>query len=212
MSGRRLRRTGMIAALILPLLSAPAWSSTLVGLWHMDETGGDVAHDSSGFGNDGTLEHITFASGAYAFNGTSSRVLIGNDSSLNPGDADITISVNVNFDSIHIHDYDLVRKGGSGALYKIEISSTGKARCQFHGSKRSAGIVFGPDLSDGQWHTITCRKTATSISGTVGKASAMRHAVIGSISNRVALSLGGKSSGTQDLYRGLMNEVRIAIG
>jgi hypothetical protein len=207
-----MKRIGMIGALIISFLAAPASASTLAGLWHMDETAGAVAHDSSGFGNDGKLEHVTFASGAYAFNGTSSRVLIGNDSNLNPGDADITISVDVNFDSIHIHDYDLVRKGGSGALYKIEISSAGKARCQFHGSKNDSGIVVGPDLSDGQWHTITCRKTANSISGTVGSATATQHAVVGSISNGVALSLGGKSSGTQDLYKGLMKEVRIAMG
>ena len=87
-----------------------------------------------------------------------------------------------------------------------------EARCQFHGSAHDAGIVFGPDLSDGQWHTITCRKTANSISGTVGSAFAAKHVVVGSISNGVALSLGGKSSGTQDLYEGLMDEVRVTIG
>ena len=206
---------GMIGAVILPLLPASAWASTVVGLWHMDETSGSIAHDSSGFGNDGQLQHIKFASGAYSFNGTSSRVLIPDDPSLDPGLKDITISLQVKFTQAPgsaVHDYDLVRKGALGTFYKIEISLQGKARCQFHGSANGAGIVFGPDLSNGQWHTIICRKTATSISGTVGAASATKQVAVGSISNGVALSLGGKSSGTQDLYKGLMDEVQVAIG
>jgi Concanavalin A-like lectin/glucanases superfamily len=215
MRGTRLGSIGVVLALILATLATPAWASTTVGLWHMDETSGSVAHDSSGSGNDGHLQHITFASGAYAFNGTSSRVLIPDDTSLNPGTKDITISLKVKFTqkpSKAVGDYDVVRKGTDGSLYKIEISLQGRARCSFHGSKNAGGLEFGPDLSDGQWHTITCRKTATSVSGTVGSASKSQHVVIGSISNGVALALSGKSSGTQDLYKGLMNEVRITVG
>lgn len=214
-SGPRLGKIVMIGVLILAWQATPAWASSTVGLWHMDSTSGSVAHDSSGSGNDGHLQHITFASGAYSFNGTSSRVLIPDDPSLDPGSRDITISLKVKFTqkpSRAVHDYDVLRKGGGGPLYKIEISLHGRARCQFHGSKKGAGIEFGPDLSDGQWHTITCRKTTTSISGTVGNSSTSQHVAVGSISNGVALALGGKSSGTQDLYKGLMDEVRIVFG
>ena len=204
----------LLALLLASALAFPAHSSaaSVVGLWKMDETSGQVATDSSGYHNDGALKDVTLEGDAYSFNGSSSRVLVPSDGSLNPGAGDISITVEVNFPSIHIHDYDLLRKGGDGQLYKIEIARTGKARCQFHGTDRDDGLVFGPNLADGQWHTITCTKTASRISGTVDGHTATHAATIGSISNGTALSFGGKSSGTQDLYRGLMRNVSIAIG
>jgi hypothetical protein len=198
---------------MVPLTMAHA--ATTVGLWHMDEGSGSTANDSSGHTNDGKLQNIQFTSGAYGFNGHNSRVLVPDSSSLDPGSSDVTISVKVKFSvkpSHSVHDYDLVRKGGNGNYYKIEITDQGKARCQFHGSSGEAGIAFGPNLADGQWHTITCTKTGSRISGQADGASSSRGAHIGSISNNVPLSLGGKSSGSQDLYQGLMDEVKITIG
>lgn len=205
-------KTLPLLCVLVVFAAVPASASTTAGLWHMDETSGTVAHDSSGHHNDGRLEHVAFASGAFSFNGTDSRVLVPDDPSLDPGSADISMSVQVDFDSIHIHDYDLLRKGTSGEFYKIEIASDGKARCQFHGSSHDAGFVFGPDLADGTWHTITCTKTGSRISGTVDGRTASRNVSIGSIANHEALSFGGKASGPQDLYRGLMREVQITIG
>jgi hypothetical protein len=180
----------------------------------MDETSGSIANDSSGHNNDGKLQNIKFSSGAYEFNGHNSRVLIPDSSSLDPGNSDITISLKVRLTikpSRSVHDYDLVRKGSS-SYYKIEITEQGRARCQFHGSSGEAGLVVGPNLADGKWHTISCTKTSSNISGKADGASASHGAHVGSISNGVALSLGGKASGTQDLYQGFMDEVKITIG
>jgi Concanavalin A-like lectin/glucanases superfamily len=196
-----------------PLMAAQA--ATIVGLWHMNETSGSTANDSSGHHNDGKLQNIQFTSGAYQFNGHNSRVLVPDSSSLDPGNSDITISLQVKFTarpSRSVGDYDLLRKGDGNSFYKIEISEQGKARCQFHGSSGDAGLVFGPDLSNGQWHTITCSKTGTRISGTVDGKGSSRGAHVGSISNNSPLSFGGKASGSQDLYQGLMSEVKITVG
>ena len=109
----------LVVSAAIPLSDVQA--ATTVGLWHMDETSGSAAHDSSGHGNDGKLQNVQFASGAFSFNGHNSRVLIGNSSSLNPGSADITISLKVKFSvkpSHSVHDYDLVRKGNGGTFYK----------------------------------------------------------------------------------------------
>ncbi len=205
--------TFLVGALVLA--GSPVSAATTVGLWHMDETSGSTAVDSSGHHNDGKNSNIAYAAGAYGFNGRSSRVLVSDDASLDPGSTDITIALKVRFTvapSRAVHDYDLVRKGDSSTFYKIEITLEGRARCQFHGSSRDGGLVFGPDLSDGQWHTITCTKTSSKIAGSVDGRSASRSVQIGSISNGVSLSLGGKSSGTQDLYLGSMDEVKITIG
>jgi sialidase-1 len=198
-------------ALVAPVRAVQA--ATTVGLWHMDS--GPTAVDSSGHHNDGHLQNVQVASGTYDFNGHSSRVLVPDDPSLDPGSGDITISVKVKFTarpSHSVHDYDVIRKGGNGSFYKIEITNTGRARCQFHGSSGAQGIVLGPDLSNGQWHTIECTKTSSKIEGRVDGHAASHNAHIGSISNGTALSFGGKSSGSQDLYQGQMDEVRITIG
>ena len=196
--------TGAILMTCL-VLSAPADATTTTALWHMDETSGTTAFDSSGNNNNGALTSVALSSPgfdgtgrAYSFNGTSSKVLVPDSASLNPGSSSISVTVHVKFTvkpPPGVGDYDLVRKGKS-IYYKIEITNLGKARCQFHGSTASRGLVFGPDLSNGVWHTITCTKTGTQIIGVVdGTITASRTVTIGSISNTTSLSLGGKCRG-----------------
>ena len=214
-SGRVLLISPVLALAAAMTQAGTAQAAQTVGLWHMDEHSGSTAADSSGHHNDGHLQNVQFVGGAFGFNGHNSRVLVPDDPSLDPGNNDITISVKVKFTvkpSHSVHDYDLVRKGGNGSFYKIEIANNGRARCQFHGSSGGQGMVFGPDLSNGQWHTIECTKTGSRIEGKVDGHPASRSAHIGSISNGTALSFGGKASGSQDLYQGLLDEIRIVIG
>lgn len=222
-----MRRTMVMSVVGALSLLSVAWTpsaaaQTTAGLWHMDERSGGIASDDSGNANDGMLKDIAFVSpgddgtpGAYGFNGTSSKVLVPNAASLNPGADNITVEVHVSFTVIppaKVGDYDLMRKGTSN-YYKVEIVGNGRARCQFHGTRSGAGLVFGPVLADGRWHTISCTKTATLIRGTVdGTASATKNVAVGTITNSVPLSLGGKADGTQDLYNGSMDEVSITIG
>lgn len=219
---RRIVSIGGIAlGLVMTIQVGPAQAATIAGLWHLDETSGTTAFDSSGNGNDGALTAISFVSpgfdgtgGAYSFNGTSSKVLIPSSASLNPETANVSMTVHVKFSQLPggAGDYDLLRKGKS-IYYKIEIASSGQARCQFHGSSNGKGLVFGPNLADGQWHTITCTKTANSITGIVdGSITKTKIVTIGSITNTVALSLGGKAEGNEDQYKGVMDEVSITVG
>lgn len=212
---------GIALSIALAAQATPAQAASAVGVWHMDETSGTTALDSSGNGNNGASSNIAFVTpgfdgtgGAYSFDGTTSKVLIPNSASLNPGTANVSVTVHVLFTAkpTGSGDYDLLRKGKS-IYYKIEIATSGQARCQFHGSTGGSGLVFGPNLADGRWHTIMCTKTATGITGIVDGASTKSKTVrIGSITNTVALSLGGKAEGNQDLYPGVMDEVSIALG
>jgi hypothetical protein len=216
-----LKVVGVILSVALAIQATPAQAQSAAGTWHMDETSGTTAFDSSGNGNNGALTAVSFVSpgfdgtgGAYSFNGTSSKVLIPNSASLNPGTSNVSVTVHVEFTVIPpgSGDYDLLRKGKS-IYYKIEIATSGQARCQFHGSTDGRGLVFGPNLADGRWHTITCMKTSTGITGVVdGTYTKSKTVTIGSITNTVALSLGGKAEGNEDQYRGVMDEVNIAVG
>jgi len=194
----------------------PAFAAT-VGLWHMDESSGQMV-DSSGSGNAGTLQNITRVSPgyngggrAYSFNGSSSRVIIQNSSSLNPGSKTITITAHVKFTSrpsASVGDYDLVRKGSG--IYKMEIFGSGQAFCRFQGTSGSLSVKAGPDLSNGSWHTIVCKKTSSGITLTVDGSSTSRSGNVGSISSSAPLILGGKPNASGDWYQGVMDEVSIS--
>jgi hypothetical protein len=198
-----------------------ARAATTVGLWHMDESSGAMV-DASSFRNDGSLSNVTRVSPgyggsarAYRFNGSSSKVTVPNDASLNPGSQNVTITARVKFPdrpSAAIGDFDLVRKqAGGGATYKMEILGTGRAFCRFSGTAGGTSITAGPDLSDDRWHTIVCRKTSSRITLTVDGSSFSKSVNVGSISSSIVLMLGAKPGGG-DWYNGVMDEVSIAFG
>ena len=218
---RRVLSASMVVASVFVLMGAPptAAAARRVAWWHMNAATGPMI-DASGHGNDGTLEDIRRVSPgydgkgrAYRFNGTSSRVIVGSDASLNPGPRNITLTVHVKTGvqpPPSIGDYDLLRKGSG--IYKMEIMGSGQASCRFQGSTGSVSIEAGPNVADGRWHAITCRKTPSRIRLTVDGASWSEVGHAGSISSRSSLALGGKPNASGDRYRGVMDEVSIAFG
>ncbi|MGH2630932.1 MAG: LamG-like jellyroll fold domain-containing protein [Actinomycetota bacterium] len=220
MCSRSLRLTTLLSAIVLATLlpAVSASAATTVALWHMNESSGPMV-DSSSFGNDGTLSNVTRVSGsfngskAYSFNGSSSKVTVSNDASLNPGSQNVTITVHVKFSQVpsaSIIDYDLVRKQSGAGTYKVEILRTGKAFCKFRGTSRNVAITAGPNLADNAWHTIVCTKTSSSVRLTVDGTSFVKNGSVGSITNAKAVFLGSK--GGADWYKGLMDEVSIVFG
>jgi len=208
-------------ALSIVLLGTPATASpTVVALWHMDETSGVSALDATGNGHVGANTNIAFASpgfdgagGAYSFNG-SSRVVIPDSPGLNPGSQDITLIAHVKTSTLpgSVGDYDLIRKKKASQVYKMEILGTGTGYCQFKGTTASVAVKGGPNIVDGQWHTIVCTKTSTQATLTVdGVLVGTKVRTAGSISPPIALYLGQQPDGS-DAYTGLMDEVSVTIG
>ena len=108
----------MMGALATPAQAIPA----LAALWHMDESVGTTLFDASGLGNDGVATSVSFVKpgfdgggGAYSFNGVSA-VVIPNSPSLNPGTADIVLTVHVRTSVLPgpVGDYDILRKKQNG--------------------------------------------------------------------------------------------------
>ena len=79
------------------------------------------------------------------------------------------------------------------------------------GTSGSLSVKGGPDLSDGGWHTIVCKKTSSGITLTVDGSSTSRGGTVGSISSSASLILGGKPNASGDWYKGVMDEVSISI-
>ena len=136
-----------------------------VGSWHLDETSGTVANDSSGYANNGTVTSPIWTAagkigGCLGFNGTSSQVQI-----TNPLSADFSIAFWVK----------TTQTGGTGQWYNgvglVDGDVAGPAN-DFGTALCGAKLAFGvgnPDLTilsttainDGAWHHCVATRAQT---------------------------------------------------
>lgn len=189
-----------------------------VAVWHMDALG--TMTDSAGT-NNGTLYGVGldpagYLGAAYSFNG-SSWVSVPNAAALNPGSANVKISLAIKTTAAPpptVQDWDLARKGlyTSGSEFKIEYYPSAQVGCAFNGSQGMSGEhPAGPRLNDGKWHTIECRKTATAISTVVDGTTVYSAAVaVGSISNSADVAIGARPG--SEYFQGSIDEIVIAYG
>jgi hypothetical protein len=190
-----------------------------VAAWHMDEPAGStVAHDPVG-GHDGTMHGVTagiapgFLGTAFSFNGAG-WISVPSAPALNPEGANFTVTIHLRtVDAPATPDWDLIRKGlftSAGGEYKVEFQPTGQASCGYMGSQGSSELIAGPSLDDGDWHTIQCVKTATSIALIVDGQAASKPATIGSISNSADLVIGARPG--SEFFVGSLDEASVVVG
>jgi hypothetical protein len=197
-----------------------ASASTAAALWHMDETSGTVMADASGHSNNGTLHNVTLGAAgkygkSYTFGGSTAKsyVDVPNSASLNPGSANITISLWLRTFSLpKSGDFDLVRKGVFTAPeYKVELLQSGAIQCTFRGTTSNHNATGGSGLNNGAWHHIQCIKTGAQLQTVIdGTVVATTNAVVGSISNTYAVDIGAYPG--SDWYKGKLDEVSITTG
>jgi hypothetical protein len=218
--GSTLRVAATATSAATALVQGSSTQTGLIALWHMDETSGTVMYDSAGSHN-GTLYSTQlglpgFSGTAYGFNGSSSYVSVPSTSDLNPGSADITITIHLKTTGTPPPppaDWDLIRKGlytSTGGEYKMEFQQSGQASCGFHGSVGYSELAAGPALNDGRWHTIECVKTSTAIEVIVDGQTYSQAATIGTIANTDAVVIGARPG--SDWYQGELDEASIQIG
>ncbi len=202
---------GNTSALSLDAKAVTPWVTTPVGrgYWPMDELSGTTMNDTEGV-SPGTLQNVRvgvpgWSNTAYRFDGTSSQVIVANDSPLNPGAHRMKMGMRVKTTTVPATpDYDLFRKGQApGQEYKMEIQPNGQLSCTFDGSVGHATIQNGPRLDDGVWHTVECTKEDTTVTLTIDGISWTKTVTIGSISNSNDLVIGAYPA--YDFYKGDMD-------
>jgi hypothetical protein len=192
----------------------------VTALWHMDETSGNLMHDSAG-PHSGTLQAIQVGlpgstGTSYGFNGRNSYVSVPSAGDLSPGTANITLTIH--FKTTEVPgpgpaDADLIRKGTyapGSSEYKVELQHSGRASCGFEGLAGYSELIAGPRLNDGHWHTVQCIKAPTAIQLVVDGKMFTQPANIGSIANAAPVVIGARPGG--DWYAGNLDEVSIQIG
>ncbi len=211
-------------------LPTAAGATTVVAQWDMSEFETTTMADSSGNGNDGAMYNVVSLGEGHVFDGGTSKIVVPDSPSLNPGSQDFSFSVTVHTDAIPPagEDYDLLRKGVSstrGGEYKIEminVNGKAKALCLVKDSARHSSSIRGGgplNLADNQPHTIKCKKTASSLSVQVDARPLLtKAATLGSVNNTQSLTIGVKlpNSPENDLasgdwYKGVMSSANISV-
>ncbi|HEX6148155.1 LamG-like jellyroll fold domain-containing protein [Nocardioides sp.] len=219
------------AATVIPT----AAHADVVARWQMNEgRGASVMGDSAAAGGANKGRIVSVRTGArglvsgrsYRFNGATSYVRVRDSASLDPGNRRITLRATVRTVNRAMPDdsYDLVRKGYQttrGGDWKMEIKrgrnhSVGRLHCVFKGvmpggRSRTVKRVARVDIVDGRIHTVACRRTATAVHAVVDGRVFTNRRVSGHISNNQPVIVGAKTNG-DDVLRGRLDEVRIAIG
>jgi concanavalin A-like lectin/glucanase superfamily protein len=115
---------------------------------------------------------------------------------------------------------NLIQKGQSttaGGQFKIQLPG-GKAQCYFKGPLGKDGVGYQVPLDDGQFHTLLCVKTASSVTLYVdGVKRATKTGPIGTMNNTFPVSIGGKPQCDQikvtcDYFGGIVDYVKITKG
>jgi Concanavalin A-like lectin/glucanases superfamily len=224
---RRRRRpllASVIVAVVGMLMASPAAWAVLVAAanWQMNETSGQM-RDSSGKLNHGTPTDVLRTGSTYRFNGSTSRVAVPDtNNSLDPLGKDITLRARVKVTNEPMDDdsYDVVRKGFSGTPggdYKMEVFRTsnpavGRLHCVFKGTGGTVKNLAPPDIVDGGWHTLECKKTSNSVVARVDGQPYTATGTAGSISNAKEVLVGAKKTNPfDDMFEGEMDFVSIVI-
>jgi hypothetical protein len=215
--------------------AAQVSASSVIADWEMNEgPGATVAHDSGPNGLSATVGNVIQTGqkdGARTFYRypygppnttppTTPRLVLANSSALNPGTRDFTIS----FTYRTTHNFgNIIQKGqhgASGGYFKIE-QPLGHLTCLFRGlvNGQLNGVLVNSasGLDNGQWHTVTCTRTASQVTLTVDGKTTHKTGQSGNISNTVPLTIGGKTNCDQvkvtcDFFSGDIDRVEIEAG
>ena len=127
-------------------IHAAAPTNGLVGYWNFDEGSGTVANDTSGSGNNGTINGASWiagkiGSGALSFDGTGNYVNLGSPSSLDFSQENaFTISAWV---------YPDGAIGSYAAIFSRGGVNVGNTNTVYHLSSNNAGTGWSATISDG---------------------------------------------------------------
>ena len=169
---RALGLAPVLLVLALPGSSAAAGSS-VVGLWHLDEASGTVATDSSGNGNNGTVsggaQWVPGRFGAaLSFDGSSARVRVPDDPSLEPAAA-VSVSAWLKQGGSPGHDWYILAKGATGCIaasYGL-YSGPGGGLAFYVADTRGKAYYRSPDAGAGvwndKWHLVVGTFDGTSV-------------------------------------------------
>ena len=206
-----------IATFAIPTSASAAWEE--VATWHMELNEHLRMRDASTSipKNNGATTDIRVVDGwdgrGYKFDGTTSRAVVPDHASLDPGTRPVRITTHAKFRYLPVSGvYLLVGKGvAKTTSYKMLIGPSGRAVCSFNGSLRAASVRNHLSLAGTQRHAIVCTKSKRWISIAIDGVVTSLRVHIGAISNDRRLVVGAGANGGSAFLGGL-DETTISVG
>jgi len=191
-------------------------SDSLVGYWKFDEGSGNIAYDSSGNGNDGTIYTATWVDGkvgkALGFNGIDSYVSIPDSSSLDISGNQMSVEFWVKFDSLIDGSSPYMKFYDKGNAYNSAMLETGNIRFTFWVAGDSSANLDSSRTSwlAGTWYHIAEVYDGNVMSIYVNGALDNSMPMTGNIaSTTYPIALGAYTLGGQYFLHGAMDEFKI---
>jgi hypothetical protein len=188
----------------------------LAGHWKLDEGAGTVAHDSSGYGNDGTLINSPVWQtgtlvGALEFNGTGNQhVSVPDHSSLEPNDITIALWIKpLGFTQSTATAFIAKRAATSNGYFLFYMNSTQTIQFDWGGSATRWDTTYSPPTNTWTHIAITRNNSGRALYVNGGLYSSTANAGGTAINTTVALRIGLNSYDYAYDYNGLMDDVRI---
>jgi hypothetical protein len=191
---------------------ANAQDPNLVGWWKLDEASGTTARDSSGFGNNGTLNNgPTWVTGrigdALDFDGTDDYVDCGDDESLNIT-GNITLSLWVNTDTVASGTHrSYLLKGDTS--YALKQNSWGNIEFFVYIGGWQAVTLPADESFNGVWHHLAGTYDGSQIKLYVDGILRDTKNYTGAIGTNTAIVSIGSDSGTRRYCDARIDDVRI---
>jgi len=213
------KSTTFLTVLVLLSSLTASVSGGLVGHWALDEGSGSIAADSSGHGNQGTLQGDPqwidgFIGGALSFNGTTDYVDCGSGASLNITEK-ITMAVWVKIDQFQ--DWDgIITKGINQAPYAMQMWGDGSLRFAANWDAPTGAVGGGTwnsntKMTAGEWvHAVTTYDGSTIrfyLNGQKDSLEVAQNLTFGTVNE--SLTLGCDFPGGDEYFNGAMDDVRI---
>ena len=204
-----------LTCLALVLCTAGVASAELVGYWKFDESSGTVAADSSGTGNNGTLNGVPQwvtgkLGGALDFDGGADYVEIPHSPSLSITDA-ITIAAWTNMRANASGEMAIVSKGGwavNDLPYELTETPGDVIFWQFYNDAgRDSCSPNSPPVSE--WHHITATYDGTIFKCYIDGVLAEEWGYVGKMpQNTASVTIGRRSRGGT-FFNGMIDDVAI---
>ena len=186
-------------------MAAPANAAvdTPVAVWQMNETAGSQMVNSVADNLHGTIGNDVGKTGSgYNFTNVNPNqppanpqriVQVPHSNLLNPGTGDFAVEFRLRTTRSFGNVVQKGQAGARGGYFKFQ-SPSGKISCLFRGSAGSSTASSGSvRINDGQWHTVRCERTSSSVVMTVdGAVTGRNRNATGTIANTRPLTIAGK--------------------
>jgi Laminin G domain len=208
-------------------MAAPANAAvdTPVAVWQMNETTGNQMVNSVADNLHGTIGNDVGKTGSfYNFTNVNPNqppanpqriVQVPHSNLLNPGTGDFAVEFRLRTTRPFGNVVQKGQAGARGGYFKFQ-SPSGKISCLFRGSAGSSTASSGSvRINDGQWHTVRCERTSSSVVMTVdGAVTGRNRNATGTIANTRPLTIAGKLNCDQvditcDYFAGDIDYLRI---